>query len=100
MSEFSLRVVTGTQDGELLVYNASNFEKQANEKLELCCINSVVFHPIYEALIYCCGERSFFVDDPSDDEEHSTNQGHCRSALKIKKLRFHDGNDENPSMSD
>ena len=69
-----------------MIYNTTTFDKEAGEKFEQCCVNSVVFHPLYEALVYCCGERNFLVDGVSDDEEPSLDKNCFKSSLMIKRV--------------
>lgn len=75
-------LVTGSQDGDLLVYDTATFERIAGKdepdilsprkrKLEEAknCINSAAFHPFASLIITVTGERNYRRNDKDSDDD-------------------------------
>jgi WD40 repeat protein len=62
-------VATGTEDGNLLVYDTQTFENIYDDKVSNNCVNGVSFHPYSSMLIATSGQRNFDLPDDADSAD-------------------------------
>ena len=70
-------LATGTQDGRVLLYDATTFELVADRRHASGeCVNTAAFHPFSALLLTCTGQRHFAVEsDDSDDSDEDHDGG-------------------------
>lgn len=56
-------LATGSEDGDLLIYDTTSFELLQNQSVSNNCLNCVSFHPYSSLLFSTTGQRNFDLDD-------------------------------------
>lgn len=68
-------LATGTQDGEVLIYDATTFELLTSSgDFKSDCVNSCVFHPFSSILATATGQRHFDTADFDGDDNESSDE--------------------------
>jgi WD40 repeat protein len=93
LDPWGYHLITGSEAGELLVFNTRTFELVAAVlDSDGECINSVACHPLLTHTLYCTGQRHFSVTaDASGDDETDVPQAsssRSRSYLKLRHLKI------------
>lgn len=81
-------LVTGSQFGELLVYDTLSFhEVTRTVKLELNCINTARFHPFSSLLLTSCGQRNFeTINSNANDDAYEDKSNQFLSGYQVWKI--------------
>lgn len=88
-------LVTGTQDGRILVFDTDTFSPVA-EREAPDCVNAISFHPTCSLLAVSCGQRHFDLDceddlegtgDPSEQSrKRQKGQSAAASAIQVLEI--------------
>ena len=95
-------LATGSQDGELLIYDTATFELKSSSTSitttrRVDCLNSVQFHPYSAMLFTAAGQRTFPDFDSSSDEGSEDSEacaGNKRKMDDVVEQQLHRGSVE------
>ncbi len=78
MDPWGTYLATGSQNGELLIYDANHFNVaySAGSNTGMDCTNSVVFHPHSALLCMSTGQRKYTIELEDPNEVLSPHTGH------------------------
>ena len=77
-------LATGSQDGNLMIYDTKSFELIQSKKISANCVNSCSFHPFSSIVAASIGQRHFNINDnDSDDDDNDDENINTQSSLEL-----------------